>query len=137
MAVFALISWLKNPYKGNKAEVEVRRLNKKEIPVVILLTIAVSVLFFFILRAFGTANLLPGIVSVATSFAAAYLTFKRSAFFAAAYAANDIVLIVLWILAARNDISYISVVICFSVFLVNDIYGFIRWLDMRNRQEKG
>lgn len=137
MAVFALISWLKNPYKGNKAEVEVRRLNKKEIPVVILLTIAVSVLFFFILRAFGTANLLPGTVSVATSFAAAYLTFKRSAFFAAAYAANDIVLIVLWILAARNDISYISVVICFSVFLVNDIYGFIRWLDMRNRQEKG
>ena len=31
MAVFALISWLKNPYKGNKAEVTVNTLKKGEI----------------------------------------------------------------------------------------------------------
>jgi nicotinamide riboside transporter PnuC len=30
MAIFALISWLKNPYKGNKAEVKVNSLGKKE-----------------------------------------------------------------------------------------------------------
>ena len=135
MAVFALISWLKNPYKGNKAEVKVNRLKKGEIPVLILLTAAVTVLFYFILNAFGTANIIPSTISVTTSFAAVYLTFRRSAFFAAAYAANDIVLIVLWIMTAVRDISYISVVICFVVFLINDIYGFISWRRRRKRQE--
>ncbi len=135
MAVFSLVSWLKNPYKSNKAEVKVGRLNKREIPVLILLTTAVTILFFFILKAFGTANLIPSTISVTTSFIAAFLTYKRSAFFAAAYAANDIVLIVLWVMATVNDISYLSVVICFTVFFVNDIYGFINWRKMRKRQE--
>ena len=30
MAIFALISWLKNPYKNNKAEVKVNTISKKE-----------------------------------------------------------------------------------------------------------
>lgn len=136
MAVFALISWLKNPYNGNKSEVEIRRLKKKEIPVIVLLTTAVTVIFYFILKAYGTSNLLPSTVSVTTSFAAVYLSLKRSAFFAAAYASNDIVLIILWILAAIKDVSYLSMVICFFVFFVNDIYGFINWVKMRKRQEK-
>ncbi|MCM1299208.1 MAG: nicotinamide riboside transporter PnuC [Firmicutes bacterium] len=135
MAVISLVAWLKNPYKGNKAEVKVSRLRKGEIPVLLLLTAAVTVLFYFILRFFGTANLAPSTLSVTTSFIAVYLTFRRSAFFAAAYAANDIVLIILWVMAAINDISYLSVVICFVVFLANDIYGFISWLKRRKEQE--
>ncbi len=55
----------------------------------------------------------------------------------ASLAVNDIMLIVLWTLAAINDISHLSEVICFTVFLVNDIYGFINWLKMRKRQENG
>ncbi len=135
MAVFALISWLKNPYKGNKAQVKVSRLKKGEIPLLVILTAVVTALFYFILRFFGTANLIPSTISVTTSFVAVYLTFRRSAFFAAAYALNDVVLIVLWIMAVINDRSYMSVVICFVIFLVNDIYGFISWLKMRKNQE--
>lgn len=136
MAVFALISWLKNPYKGNRAEVKVNRLKKAEIPILILLTAAITVLFYFILKAFNTANLIPSTISVTTSFIAVYLTFRRSAFFAAAYAANDMVLIVLWAMAALRNKSYLSVVICFIVFLINDIYGFVNWLKIRKRQEE-
>ena len=69
-----------------------------------------------------------------TSFVAAYLTFRRSPLYALAYAANDIVLIVLWVLASLEDISYISVTVCFVTFLVNDIYGFVSWNRMRKRQ---
>lgn len=117
MAVIALVSWLRNPFNGNKAEVEVNHLKGKEVVLMLLLTAAVTAIFYFILAAFHTANLIPSTVSVTTSFLAVYLTFRRSAFFAVAYAANDIVLIVLWILAALSDISYVSVVICFVVFL--------------------
>jgi len=135
MAVFALISWLRNPYKGNKSEVKVNRLKFKEIIFMILLTIIVTFIFYYILGAFHTANLILSTISVTTSFLAVYLTFRRNAFYAISYAANDIVLIVLWILAAFSDMSYLSVVICFAMFLANDIYGFISWSKMQKRQE--
>lgn len=134
MAVCALISWIKNSYSGNKSEVKVNRLHKKEIIFMIALNSAVTFVFYYVLKAFHTANLVPSTVSVATSFLAAYLTFRRSIYYAVAYAANDIVLIVLWIPVSVNDISYFSVVICFAVFLLNDLYGFINWYKMRKRQ---
>ncbi len=134
MAVFALISWLKNPFNGNKAEVKVNHIGKKEILFMILLTAAVTVAFYFILEYFGTANIIPSTLSVTTSFIAVYLTFRRSEYYAVAYAANDIILIILWILAAKTDISYVSVIVCFSMFLVNDLYGFVSWKRMHKRQ---
>lgn len=136
MALFALISWLRNPYKGNKAEVTVNSIKPKEVCFMLILTAAVTVVFYFVLEHFGTANIIPSTLSVTTSFIAVYLTFRRSPYFALAYAANDIVLIVLWILATMSDISYLSVIICFAMFLVNDIYGFISWQKMKKRQSE-
>lgn len=134
MAAFALVSWLKNPFEGNKSEVKVNTLGKTEILLMLLLTAAVTILFYFVLRAFGTANLIPSTLSVTTSFLAVYLTFRRSSYFALAYAANDIVLIILWTLASTEDTKYISVTVCFIAFLVNDVYGFINWRRMKKRQ---
>ena len=101
------------------------------------LTAIVTLLFYFILKRLGTANLLPSTLSVTTSFLAVYLTFRRSPFFALAYAANDIILIVLWVMASMQEAKYVSVVVCFLAFLVNDIYGFISWQKMKLRQSKG
>lgn len=134
MAVFALISWLKNPYNGNKSEVKVNCLKRCEIIFAIGLTAVVTLVFYFILKAFNTANIIPSTISVATSFLAVYLTFRRSVFYAVLYACNDIVLIVLWLLAAISDITYLSVIICFVVFLINDVYGFINWSEIKKRQ---
>ena len=135
MAVVALVSWLKNPFNGNKSEVKVNRLKAKEVVFAFALTAAVTIAFYFILRALNTSNLIPSTVSVATSFIAVYLTFRRSPYYALAYAANDVVLIVLWVLAAVEDIAYLSVIICFVMFLVNDLYGFINWKRMERRQK--
>ena len=135
MAVFALVSWLRNPYKGNKAEVKVNSIGKSEWLLLLLLTSLVTVVFYFILKHFHTANLLPSTLSVATSFGAAYLTFRRSPYFALVYAANDTVLIVLWVLASLTDIHYLSVVVCFVAFLFNDLYSFVSWQRMKARQK--
>ena len=134
MALFALIYWLRNPYKGNHAEVAVNRIGKWEYSGMYLATAVVTLGFYFILEHFNTANIIPSTLSVATSFIAVYLTFRRSPYFALAYAANDVVLIVLWILAAKEDISYLSVIICFVMFLINDLYGFVSWKRMEKRQ---
>ena len=136
MAVIALISWLRNPYNGNRSEVKVNRIKRKEVVFMLILTAAVTAAFYFILKAFGTANLIPSTISVTTSFIAAYLTFRRSPFFALAYASNDVILLILWTMATLTDISYLSVIICFLMFLINDIYGFINWTKMQKRQSK-
>ena len=134
MAIFTLISWLRNPYKGNKSEVAVNRLNRKEIIFMLILSAVVTLIFYHILKYFNTANLLPSTISITTSFIAAYLTLRRSPFFALIYAMNDIVLIFLWTMASISNSSYISVIVCFIAFFVNDIYGFISWLKMQKRQ---
>ena len=136
MAIFALISWLRNPFNGNRSEVTVGSISKAETVFMIVLSALVTILFYFILQAFHTANILPSTLSVTTSFIAVYLTFRRNPFYAIAYAANDIVLIVLWILASLSDTRYISVVVCFAVFLFNDIYSFFCWKKMEKRQSK-
>ena len=134
MAVFALISWLRNPYEGNKAEVKVNTISRAENILMWIATIIVTVIFYFILAHFNTANIIPSTISVTTSFLAVYLTFRRSPYFALAYAANDIVLIILWVLASIENIKYVSVVVCFVAFLFNDIYGYISWQKMKGRQ---
>ncbi len=136
MAVFALISWLRNPYNGNKSEVRVNNISRKENFWMWVGTFLITVLFYFILEYCNTANIIPSTISVTTSFLAVYLTFRRSPYFALAYAANDIVLIVLWVLASLYDIKYVSVVVCFIAFLFNDIYGFLSWRKMKERQMK-
>lgn len=137
MSLFSFIAWIRNPYKGKISEVAVSHIQKKDIAFMLSLTLAVTFAFYFILAAFDTANLIPSTLSVATSFLAVLLTYKRSPYYALVYAANDVVLIILWILAAMTDISYLSVIICFLAFLVNDIYGFVNWKKMQKNQNEG
>ncbi len=136
MAVFALISWLKHPYQGKRAQVEVNKITLKETVFMFLAAAITTAAFYFILKSFHTANIVPSTISVTTSFLAVYLTFRRSPYFSLAYAANDVVLIVLWSLASFSDKRYISVAVCFGAFLINDIYGFISWQKMKLKQRK-
>ena len=133
MAVFSLISWLRHP-SDVKNEVQVNRLKPQEYVLAAVLTLAVTAAFYFVLKYFNTANLIPSTISVTTSFAAVYFTFRRSQLYAAAYAANDVVLVILWLMASAEDMRYISVAVCFMAFMVNDIYGFINWRRMARAQ---
>ncbi len=134
MAIFSLIAWLRHPYQGNRSEVQINGITRAEAAGMSAAAAAVTAVFYFILRYFHTANLLPSTISVTTSFLAVYLTFRRSPYFNLAYAANDLVLILLWTLAALSDRRYVSVAVCFTAFLLNDIYGFIRWQQRKVRQ---
>lgn len=134
MAIVAAVEWIKNPYKDTQ-EVKVHKVTKKQLAVMWLLALLVTVLFYFILKALNTANLFFSTVSITTSFVASYLTFLRSPYYALGYSANDMVLIILWILASVEDISYLPMVACFIMFLFNDLYGFYNWRRMQKRQK--
>jgi len=135
MAVVALVSWLRHPYKES-SEVEISKLSKKQVVPMLIFTVLVTVAFYFILKALGNASLLVSTVSVTTSFLAAYLTALRSPYFALGYAMNDLVLVCLWIIAVKEDISSLSMVACFVTFFINDMYGFVSWKRMEKRQKK-
>ena len=67
MAVFALISWLRNPYKGNRAEVRVNKIGGRELLFMWSGAIAVTVIFYFVLAyfyVFNTCVLFTGVVVV-------------------------------------------------------------------------
>ncbi|MBE6201376.1 MAG: nicotinamide mononucleotide transporter [Rikenellaceae bacterium] len=133
MAVVALVSWARHPYKES-AEVEVARITGRQVAWLTVFTVAVTMLFYFILLALGTANLVVSTISVTTSFVAVALTYLRSPWYALGYAANDVVLIVLWIMASIDNPSYVPMIFCFVMFLANDIYGFVNWRRMAHRQ---
>lgn len=135
MAIFSLFSWLTHPFEGNKSQVTISRLRLKDWGQLVLCTLVVTTVFYFILAYFNTNYLLVSTLSIATSFSAVFLSYKRSPFFALAYSLNDLVLILLWLYAARQDIGQYAIVSCFVTFFVNDIYTFTSWLNLRQKQE--
>jgi len=135
MAISAIVSWIKHPYKeGDGSEVEVRALSKKGWFFLTLASLGVTAIFYFLLDALNTANLLVSTLSVTTSFFASALVFLRSPYYALFYAFNDVVLIVLWVFAAVADISALPMVLCFAMFFANDLYGLWSWRKMAQRQ---
>lgn len=133
-SISACITWLKNPSENNKNEVKVAPMTAKKLTLSVAISLTVTVIFFFILRALDTANLYLSTVSITTSFLAASFLFLRSRYYALAYAANDIILIGLWVLASIQSLSYLPMVVCFVAFLCNDLYGFINWKRIQTRQ---
>ena len=131
-AAVAMVNWLRHPY--SEREVKVSRLEKKTWFLLLISAVFVTVILGFILEYFGTANMLFSTISVTTSYMASMLTILRSPFYAVAYALNDVVLIILWILATIQNINYLPMIICFFVFLINDSYGFVNWKIMEKRQ---
>lgn len=135
IAFLSTVSWLKNPYKKGKAEVKISKLSRNKIVLMIALTVLVTIGFYFILKYFNTANLFMSTVSIATSFSASYLMLFRNPFYAVAYAANDVVLIILWILAVLDNIQYLPMIVCFVIFFINDLFGFVSWQKRKKQQE--
>ncbi len=131
MAIWSTITWLKNPAKGGM-EVAVGKVGRRHAAALAVLTIVVTAVFCFFLKFFDTPNLAFSTLSIATSFVAASLTIMRSPFFAMAYASNDVVLIILWSLAAISNPEYVPVIVNFAIFLINDMYGFFRWKASTN-----
>ncbi len=136
IAIISIITWTKNPY-GETNEVEVSNMTKRKWLFAIILTILVTTLFYFILKALNTSNLMVSTISITTSFMAILLTTFRSEYYAIAYSFNDLVLVTLWGLASLSNPEYLSVVICFLIFLLNDLYAFYNWGKIRKRQKAG
>ena len=134
IALGAVVTWLRHPYE--KGEVKVREMKRRDWVILALLTIAVTILFYFVLRWLDTPNIVFSTISIATSFSASALVLLRSEYYGIFYGMNDVVLIVLWTLASIENINYFPMVLCFVIFLINDLYGFYNWQKIKRRQNR-
>lgn len=126
MAVWSTITWIKNPSESGQ-EVAIQKLTRKHVAGIAAAGVIVTAVFYMILKALDTPNILFSTISITTSFLAASLTMLRSSYYALGYASNDIILIVMWVLASIENPAYIPVVVNFIIFFFNDIYGFVSW----------
>lgn len=126
MAVWSTITWIKNPSESGQ-EVAIQKLTRKHVAGIAAAGVIVTVVFYMILKALDTPNILFSTISITTSFLAASLTMLRSSYYALGYASNDIILIVMWVLASIENPAYIPVVVNFIIFFFNDMYGFVSW----------
>lgn len=126
MAVWSTITWIKNPSESGQ-EVAIQKLTRKHVEGIAAAGVIVTAVFYMILKALDTPNILFSTISITTSFLAASLTMLRSSYYALGYASNDIILIVMWVLASIENPAYIPVVVNFIIFFFNDMYGFVSW----------
>ncbi len=133
-ALVACITWLKNPSKKGKSEVQVATVSAMNVVFIVIASLLVTIAFYFILAYFNTNHLIVSTVSVFTSFLASALLIFRCRFYALAYAANDVVLIVLWVYSSFISFAYLPMVVCFAAFLFNDLYAFYNWKRIQKRQ---
>lgn len=126
MAVWSTITWIKNPSESGQ-EVAIQKLTRKHVAGIAAAGVIVTAVFYMILKALDTPNILFSTISITTSFLAASLTMLRSSYYALGYASNDIILIVMWALASIENPAYIPVVVNFIIFFFNDMYGFVSW----------
>ena len=134
-ALIAMIIWYKHPHEKHKTVVRVSHLTKHKIMVLMVLTPLVTFLFYLLLNGLNTPNIYISTLSVATSFLASMLTFFRSRHYAIFYAINDLVLILLWSLATISDLSFLPMILCFIIFFIFDLYGFINWKKLSDEQK--
>lgn len=134
MTIIGVITWLKNPFKGDNSEVEVGKMRTVDSLMLLVISVVIACIFFYILRFLATSNLIISTVSIGTSFFAAGLLAKRIEFYGLACALNDIVLMTMWTLASFQDMANVTMVVCFGMFLLNDLYGYFNWKKIKEKQ---
>lgn len=115
--------------------VSVNKIHKKEVLLIAVGSIIATFAFYFLLKALNTNELIVSTLSLIFSLIASYLMLRRNKYYALAFLADDIVSIVMWSLViASIGISYLPTLICFCVYLINDVYGFIHWIIEEKKQ---
>lgn len=137
ICVITLISWFKNR-DNDKSNVKVaKNFGWKQWVLLAGLSCVFFVVFFFVLRAFNTANLIISTLSVTGNFAAGYLTINRSELSFIFYIISNIMCIVLWLtIVLQGGLQYLPTLINYVIFIFINIIGVINWVKLKKQQNK-
>lgn len=136
MYIITIISWMKNVSKKDKVVKVNKSLSKLEWSLFFVCFACSSVGFYFLLRAFNTANLLISTFSVLAGAMAGYLALRRCEYNFVFYTLSNVVCICLWMFMIVKDknVSYIPTIILFVVLLFLNVFGMITWIKIKRIQ---
>lgn len=134
--ISSIISWKKN-ISDTPREVEVQKTDWKKSALIAICFVLLSIPFYHLLKYLSTDNVVISTLSLTTSCFAGYLMFKRSRFFSAVFAADDIFLLLLWgIKIYMGEYQFIPTLINVVVLTINDTYSFWCWSKRYMKQKK-
>ena len=138
LAVVATIKWLKDKNARVNNIVKVAKLPWQEYLYITIIAIIASFGIYFMLLALNTAETIVSTAVFVFSIVGTYLMYRRSSYYALAFILNNIALIILWTISVvNNGLEYLPMVISFSIFLILNSYGLIRWkLQEKNQNNQ-
>ncbi len=132
--VIGIISWLRHQDKEEDV-VMISSLPRKEIIIAVSSQLILFWIYYFILKIFDTDLLIISSLSVVTSILATYFEARRSEWSFFCFIANDIVVIILWLIPIiSGQTELISVLVGPILLLINDIYGSYNWKKLKQHQ---
>ena len=136
ISIFTFINWIKHPKNEGEQEIKISSLSNFSMLCIITFSILLFIPLYFLLKYFNTPNLIISTLSIIASLIASLLLLFRSHYYALFFILNDIIVMTLWILLCKIDISNLMMVITFLISLVFDIYGLINWSKIKKKQAK-
>ena len=136
ISIFTFINWIKHPKNKGEQEIRISSLSNFSMLCIITFSILLFIPLYFLLKYFNTPNLIISTLSIIASLIASLLLLFRSHYYALFFILNDIIVMILWILLCKIDISNLMMVITFLISLVFDIYGLINWSKIKKKQAK-
>jgi len=129
-------AWSNKRNDSDKGEVIiVQRIKMREIGLLLLVVIAVSIGMYFLLDFFNTAFLIVSTISLASNLLGEYLVARRTQFGMSGFILSDIIGLILWaLLLADGHMGAIPLIVAYCFLFVNDIYGTIEWQRLRKEQ---
>ena len=132
MYILSLFTWKKHKHKNTVA---VRKLQKKQLALVLAAALAGFGLAYLILKAAGSFNaFFDGLTLSLAAFGTLLLALRYVEQWYFNLAAN-LASLMLWIAAAVADASNLNFVICTSVFVVSNIMALVSWHKMEHLQK--
>ena len=134
MCISSLITWIRHPNKDTNT-VEVNSISKKEISVVYILILPLSIGLYFLLKMFNTSELLVSTFTFICSLLANYFQIRRNKLSFYFYVIEDVSLLILWLIPiVKGDLSLLPLTINSTFNLISDSYGVYNWRKLEKTQ---
>lgn len=134
ICIATFITWVKNKDNG-----QVKINNKfgyKELILTIVIVFCLSFGFYYMLKAFNTANLIISTISLSLGCFKGYLQIRRSELNFVFSLINRVITFVLWLfIVLQGSLGYIPTVTTYAMYFTLDVFGLIVWLKLKNKQK--
>ena len=135
MYIMGTLSWLK--HKDRKTNtVSINDISKKEWLIVLLTSLLIFIIMYYLLRVFNTSELLISTISVVIGLIATYLLFRRSKYGFIFYVLGDVIMMMLWgAPILKGNLTLLPMLINPIINMINDSYGIYNWRRLEKIQK--